>query len=258
MNSHLKELNLAAAGLAHETRNPLNIIRGQAQMISRLPDTPPEVREKSKTIVDETDKVTAQLTEFINYSRPREVRRTKVALTAACQEMVRTLGYDMEEKKLRVEVTGEPLAVEADEQLLRQVLFNLLLNAIQAVDEMEKFRSPFCALVPARLLWKFATTGLACRRNPAGRFSSRISPRTRKAPASAWPSCSKSCWRTAGTSRAWQRAARGGLPNHPPENCRLIFAPAAVGANETRQARRMFAVQHICFAVKFARRTWGS
>ncbi len=133
LNSHLKEMNLAAAGLAHETRNPLNLIRGQAQLIARLPDAATEVREKSKIIVDETDKVTAQLTEFINYSKPREVRRTKVALTAACSEIVRTLGYDIEEKKLRVEVGGEPLAVEADEQLLRQVLFNLLINATHAV-----------------------------------------------------------------------------------------------------------------------------
>jgi len=134
LNSHLKELNLAAAGLAHETRNPLNIIRGQAQMLSRLPEAAPEMREKSRIIVDETDKVTAQLTEFINYSRPREVRRTRVVLTAAAQEIVRTLGLDLEEKKLRAEVSGEDLAVEADEQLLRQVLFNLLINAIQAAD----------------------------------------------------------------------------------------------------------------------------
>jgi signal transduction histidine kinase len=141
LNSHLKELNLAAAGLAHETRNPLNIIRGQAQMISRLSDASPDVRDKSKSIVDETDKVTAQLTEFINYSRPREVRRTRVALTAACAEVVRTLGYDLEEKKLRIEVTGDPLAVEADEQLLRQVLFNLLLNAIQAAGENGKIQA---------------------------------------------------------------------------------------------------------------------
>ncbi len=133
LNSHLKEMNLAAAGLAHETRNPLNLIRGQAQLLARLPDTTPEVREKAKIIVDETDKVTAQLTEFINYSKPREVRRTKVALTAAGAEIVRTLGYDIAEKKLRVEVGGEPLAVQADEQLLRQVLFNLLINATQAV-----------------------------------------------------------------------------------------------------------------------------
>ncbi len=134
LNSHLKEMNLAAAGLAHETRNPLNIIRGQAQIIARLPDSAPEVREKSKTIVDETDKVTAQLTEFINYSRPREVRRTKIALAPACNEVVRTLSFDIEEKKLNVQVGGDLLAIEADEQLLRQVLFNLLLNAIQAAD----------------------------------------------------------------------------------------------------------------------------
>jgi len=138
LNSHLKELNLAAAGLAHETRNPLNIIRGQAQMISRLPNATPDVREKSKTIVDETDKVTAQLTEFINYSRPREVRRTRVALVAASNEIVHTLGHDIEEKKLQVEVGGEALTVEADEQLLRQVLFNLLINAIQAVGQNGK------------------------------------------------------------------------------------------------------------------------
>ncbi len=135
LNSHLKEMNLAAAGLAHETRNPLNLIRGQAQMIARLPDASPDVRDKSKIIVDETDKVTAQLTEFINYSRPREVRRTKIALTAACSEITRTLAYDIGEKKLHVEVTGDPLAIEADEQLLRQVLFNLLINATQAVDD---------------------------------------------------------------------------------------------------------------------------
>ncbi len=140
LNSHLKELNLAAAGLAHETRNPLNIIRGQAQMLSRLPDASPDVRDKSKTIMDETDKVTAQLTEFINYSRPREVRRTRLPLAPACQEIVRTLGLDIEEKKLQVEVGGESLAIEADEQLLRQVLFNLLLNAIQAVDENGKIQ----------------------------------------------------------------------------------------------------------------------
>jgi signal transduction histidine kinase len=140
LNSHLKELNLAAAGLAHETRNPLNLIRGQAQLIARLPDASPDVREKSKIILDETDKVTAQLTEFINYSRPREVRRTKVALAAASREIVRTLGYDIEEKKLRVEVAGEDLSVEADEQSLRQLLFNLLINATQAVGEGGQIR----------------------------------------------------------------------------------------------------------------------
>ena len=135
MNSHLREMNLAAAGLAHETRNPLNIIRGMAQMLSKQTGASPEdIREKSRAIVNETDKVTAQLNEFINYSRPREIRRSKIALGPAIHEVVRTLAHDIEEKKLQVETAGEPVAIEADEQLLRQVLFNLLLNAIQAAD----------------------------------------------------------------------------------------------------------------------------
>jgi signal transduction histidine kinase len=134
LNTHLKEMNLAAAGLAHETRNPLNIIRGLAQMISKQPELAPEIRQKSAGIILEADKVAAQLNEFINYSRPREVRRTKLSLTSVANEVVRTLGYDLEEKRVQLQVTGEQITVEADEQLLRQVLFNLLLNAIQAVD----------------------------------------------------------------------------------------------------------------------------
>jgi signal transduction histidine kinase len=135
LNSHLKEMNLAAAGLAHETRNPLNIIRGMAQMLSKESEAPVEIRDKARAIVDETDKVTSQLTEFINYSRPREVRRSKVALNNAISEVVRTLNRDIEEKKLRVDTLGEPLLIEADEQMLRQILFNLLHNGIRAVGE---------------------------------------------------------------------------------------------------------------------------
>jgi two-component system sensor histidine kinase HydH len=134
LNTHLKEMNLAAAGLAHETRNPLNIIRGLAQMISKEPSSAPEVQKKSREIVGEADKVAAQLNEFINYSRPREVRPKVLALNSVVTEVARTLNYDVEEKKIRLQVAGDSLNVEADEQMLRQALFNLILNAIQAVN----------------------------------------------------------------------------------------------------------------------------
>jgi signal transduction histidine kinase len=134
MNTHLREMNLAAAGLAHETRNPLNIIRGMAQMLSRQADVTPEIKEKSAAIVGETDKVTAQLNEFINYSRPREIRRVPLALSVAVQEVVRALNFDMEEKKVKLEIKGEAVTVEADQQLFRQMLFNLVLNAVQALE----------------------------------------------------------------------------------------------------------------------------
>src|SRR6202012_3205716 len=114
-----------------ETRNPLNIIRGLAHLIAKRTEAP-EVREKSTDIINQTDRVTAQLNEFINYSRPREVRRAPIDLSAVVNEVTRTLAYDIEEKKIQLQTQVEPIAIEADEQLLRQALFNLGLNGVQA------------------------------------------------------------------------------------------------------------------------------
>jgi signal transduction histidine kinase len=134
MNTHLQELSVAAAGLAHETRNPLNIISGLAQMITKQQDATTEVRKKAKEIIAETDRVTVQLNEFINYSRPREVRPAIVQLGEVVGEVSRALQFDLEEKMLRLRIQEKLPAIEADEQLLRQSLFNLLLNAVQAAD----------------------------------------------------------------------------------------------------------------------------
>lgn len=133
LNTRLKEMNFAAAGLAHETKNPLNIIRGQAQMISKQDGAPDEVRQRAREIVDEADRVTGQLNDFINFSRPREVRRVTVPLNSAVNEVVRALGHDLQDKDIKMTVAEHLPVIEADEQLLRQALFNLLLNATQAV-----------------------------------------------------------------------------------------------------------------------------
>lgn len=134
LNSHLKEMNLAAAGLAHETRNPLNIIRGLAQLICKQEGVSPEIAKKTRDIINEADRLTGQLNEFINYSRPREVRRTTVDVQSVVSEVVRALNYDIDEKKITLQIPTEPLKIQADEQLLRQALFNLVLNAVQAAD----------------------------------------------------------------------------------------------------------------------------
>jgi signal transduction histidine kinase len=133
-NSQLREMNVAAAGLAHETRNPLNIIRGLAQMISKAPDLPEEIRQKSMDITGEVDQVTVRLNEFINYSKPREVRRSPVLVSAVVADVVRALKCDTEDKAITLEQHVENITVNADQQLLRQALFNLLLNAIQSVE----------------------------------------------------------------------------------------------------------------------------
>ena len=100
MNSHLREMNLAAAGLAHETRNPLNLIRGFAQMISLEAREAPKLRDHAAAIIEETDRVTVQLNDFINYSKPREVQPGPVRVAALVADVARTLLPDLEEKGL--------------------------------------------------------------------------------------------------------------------------------------------------------------
>ena len=133
MNAHLKELHLTAAGLAHETRNPLNLIRGLAQMITIQAKDTPKLREHASTIIEEADRVTVQLNEFINYSKPREPHLAPVPVARLVADVARTLVPDLEEKRLELRAPESPLCIEADEQLLRQALFNVLLNATQAV-----------------------------------------------------------------------------------------------------------------------------
>jgi two-component system sensor histidine kinase HydH len=103
-------------------------------MISRQEDASPEVRTKVRGIVDQADQVTAQVNEFINFSRPRELRPAPVVLASTISEVVRALGPDLEEKGIQLQVPNDLPVIEADEQQLRQALFNLLINAIQAME----------------------------------------------------------------------------------------------------------------------------
>ena len=166
----------------------------------------------------------AQLNEFINYSRPREVRRSMLALGSVVNEVVRALNYDLEEKKISLQVKGEQLSIEADEQLLRQALFNLLLNAIQAVDGSGEIqvvaekRNATEAVLEVRdngpgvppdrrtEIFKpyFTTQKTGHRPGPGGRPADRPRPRL-------------------GGRMPRQRASGRRLPHHPPET-RLLSA----------------------------------
>lgn len=135
LNAHLRDMNVAAAGLVHETKNPLNVMRGIAQMIAKSAETTEGMRSSAMRIAEEVDRVAGRLNQFIDYSRPLEVKLAPTDLRKLTENVYRILESDYEGKSISLEVLGPDLVVEADEALLRQVLFNLLLNAVQAVGE---------------------------------------------------------------------------------------------------------------------------
>ena len=159
MNTHLKQMNLAAAGLAHETRNPLNLIRGLAQMIAMQAQSPLKLKEHASTIVEEADRVTVQLNEFINYSKPREAHLAPVALVRLITDVARTLVPDFEEKQIQLVQPAAELVIEADEQLLRQALFNVLLNAVQAANPGGRIELRWSLAGPREAILEIADDG---------------------------------------------------------------------------------------------------
>jgi hypothetical protein len=198
MNTHLQELSVAAAGLAHETRNPLNIISGLAQMITKQQDATTEVRKKAKEIIAETDRVTVQLNEFINYSRPREVRPAIVQLGEVVGEVSRALQFDLEEKMLRLRIQEKLPAIEADEHCYASRSSIYCSMPFRRRIVAAKSKLPGIARMGAAPFWKFATTVPECRRNNVRKSLNPISPHTKRELDSAWPWCNKSSLLMAG------------------------------------------------------------
>lgn len=131
--SHLKDLSVTAAGLVHETKNPLNLIRGLAQMIGRDAEVPSGTRRTAIKITEEADRVTGRINQFLDYARPVRPDPRDVDLAALVRGLFEVLACDREEKAVTLSLEGPETRVSADENMLRQVLFNLVLNAVQAV-----------------------------------------------------------------------------------------------------------------------------
>ena len=85
--AHLEELGLAAAGLAHETKNPLGIILGLAQQMSCNLEKPEQSRVMLEHIIDQVDKAQAQLGNFMTFARLRKVNAISLdAREMMCQD----------------------------------------------------------------------------------------------------------------------------------------------------------------------------
>jgi signal transduction histidine kinase len=129
---HLRELGQAAAGLAHETRNPLGLIRGWTQRLVKAGLPNDDQQEQAEAVLEECDRVTARINQFLAFARQAETNVGPVVVEELVQELQILLQSDLDAGGLTLETIrlNQPAAIQADRDQLRQVLFNLLQNAI--------------------------------------------------------------------------------------------------------------------------------
>jgi len=130
---HLRELSRAAAGLAHETRNPLGLIRGWTQRWAQSIADNPQQRQQAQAVIEECDRVTARINQFLAFARPCQPKPSEVRPAEIVAELSALLEPDLNAKRLRwiASPSLERLTVRADREMFRQALFNLVQNAIE-------------------------------------------------------------------------------------------------------------------------------
>jgi two-component system, NtrC family, sensor histidine kinase HydH len=130
---HLQELSQAAAGLAHETRNPLGLIRGWAQRLAQADLGAAEQQQQAQSLVEECDRVTSRINQFLAFARPNAPKVESLNPRTVAEELTVLLQPDLDAKNLTLQ-RAMPAAAEkiaADREMFRQALFNLLQNAVQ-------------------------------------------------------------------------------------------------------------------------------
>lgn len=131
----LAALGEMAAGLAHEIRNPLGAIKGAAQYLdpAQLGEEDGEILQ---VIVEEVDRLNVVVTQFLDYARPVKPTVIPVDVNEVVERTVKLLQVDLDESVvLEVQLDPQRPSAMSDAEQLKQVLMNLVQNAMQAMPE---------------------------------------------------------------------------------------------------------------------------
>jgi two-component system sensor histidine kinase PilS (NtrC family) len=129
-------IGVMAAGIAHEIRNPLASIRGSFDMLRKGLELGPEEAQLAGIIGREADRLNQTINDFLMFARPSEPRRKPVYLEKLLSETIRLMQNStaLRDDQL-IEADLDPASSRVDENMMRQVFYNLMSNALKAMPE---------------------------------------------------------------------------------------------------------------------------
>ena len=131
----LKTVGRLASGIAHELGTPLNVISGYAGMIAGGRLSSQDTVESAQTIKAQSERITTIVRRILDFARRQPGQRTAVDLRELARQTLDLMAPLAQKQNIRLILAdGDgPVVVRADTEQIRQVLLNLMTNAVQAM-----------------------------------------------------------------------------------------------------------------------------
>jgi len=134
-HKRLAALGKLSAGIAHEIRNPLSSIRGLAQFVYNSFSRTDERKEDLKTIIQEVDRLNKLVVQVLDFAKLKKPNLTKFSLNDLIRNIAELFKLEIKNKQIKfnLELSPDISQIQADEDQVRQILMNVIINAIQAI-----------------------------------------------------------------------------------------------------------------------------
>lgn len=135
-SERLAALGQLSAGLAHEIRNPLGVIKGSAEMLSqKLGAADPLASELAGYIFTETNRLSGLVTRFLDFARPLHAELSPQDITVVLDRALEDVAKAWKGEPVKVEKEYDPNlpAIALDESLCEQAFVNIVQNAYDAM-----------------------------------------------------------------------------------------------------------------------------
>lgn len=130
----LSSLGELTAGISHEIRNPLGIIRSSADLLKKKMKIYDPSNKIPDIIVEESSRLNTLITDFLNFAKPKALNLTPIHVEDVLNKNLVFLDSQIKEKQItinkKIEVDLKPMM--ADQAMLYQAFLNILINAMQA------------------------------------------------------------------------------------------------------------------------------
>ena len=136
LQQQLAAVGEMAAGIAHEIRNPLAAMSGSMQVLRQELPLSEEQAQLMDIVLRESDRLNDTIRSFLAYARPQQLSFTRIDITQVVQGAATLLRNSSEAHAahvIDVRVSAQPVWYDADENQVRQIIWNIASNGLRAM-----------------------------------------------------------------------------------------------------------------------------